>query len=194
MARSRGSIHIADNSVVAINDALEQLLFMLDELTGEHDTQDIAIGPHSHTSGSGDLISHDTGLTDVSADDHHNKLHSSHHGPSADDALKLDDLASPDDNTDLNAAITAHGLLPKLSGSSNEFLNGQGAFATVVAVEANDVANVEGDATTPIWEQILAGTGITITEIANGSAIQIDASGSAGGSAGKQFVLMMAEF
>lgn len=45
-------------------------------------------------------------------------------------AFKLDDLAAPDDNTDLNASTAKHGLLPKLSGSATEFLNGVGAFAT----------------------------------------------------------------
>jgi hypothetical protein len=45
-------------------------------------------------------------------------------------STKLDDLATPDDNTDLNASTAAHGLLPKLSNSSTQFLNGQGAWAT----------------------------------------------------------------
>lgn len=44
--------------------------------------------------------------------------------------LKLDDLAAPDDNTDLNASTSRHGLLPKLSGNSSEFLNGSGAWST----------------------------------------------------------------
>jgi len=42
---------------------------------------------------------------------------------------KLDDLLSPDDNTDLNATSSAHGLLMKLSNSSVQFLNGQGSWA-----------------------------------------------------------------
>lgn len=45
-------------------------------------------------------------------------------------ALKLDDLAAPDDNGDLNASTSRHGLLPKLSGNSSQFLNGLGAFAS----------------------------------------------------------------
>lgn len=45
-------------------------------------------------------------------------------------ATKLDDFAAPDDNTDLNATASAHGLLPKLSGVSTEFLTGTGVFAT----------------------------------------------------------------
>jgi hypothetical protein len=43
-------------------------------------------------------------------------------------AIKLDDLGTPDDNTDLNASTTAHGLLKKLSGVATEVLNGAGAW------------------------------------------------------------------
>jgi len=42
--------------------------------------------------------------------------------------IKLDDLGTPDDNTDLDASASRHGLLPKLSGGSGYYLNGAGAF------------------------------------------------------------------
>jgi hypothetical protein len=48
-------------------------------------------------------------------------------------STKLDDLGSPDDNTDLNASTSAHGLLPKLSGSSSEYLDGTGNYSSVSA-------------------------------------------------------------
>lgn len=48
-------------------------------------------------------------------------------------ALKLDDLATPDDNTDLNATTVHHGLLPKLSGDANQALKGDGTWATVAS-------------------------------------------------------------
>ena len=41
----------------------------------------------------------------------------------------LDDLSAPADNTDLNATTGAHGLLPKLDGDSNNYLNGGGEWA-----------------------------------------------------------------
>lgn len=44
------------------------------------------------------------------------------------DAMKLDDLASPDDNTDLNASASKHGLLPKLSNVATEVLSGIGTW------------------------------------------------------------------
>ena len=43
--------------------------------------------------------------------------------------ITLDDFATPDDNTDLNASTTRHGLLLKLDNVASNFLNGQGAWA-----------------------------------------------------------------
>jgi hypothetical protein len=45
-------------------------------------------------------------------------------------ATKLDDFAAPDNNTDLNVSITAHGLCPILSNVSTEYLSGTGVFST----------------------------------------------------------------
>jgi hypothetical protein len=39
-------------------------------------------------------------------------------------ATKLDDLAAPDNNTDLNATVSAHGLCPKGDDDATHFLNG----------------------------------------------------------------------
>lgn len=43
--------------------------------------------------------------------------------------IKLDDFATPDDNTDLNATTTEHGLLRKLDNVVTNFLNGQGGWS-----------------------------------------------------------------
>lgn len=43
-------------------------------------------------------------------------------------AVKLDDLATPDDNTDLNASTTRHGLLRKLDDNAVHYLNGKGEW------------------------------------------------------------------
>lgn len=42
---------------------------------------------------------------------------------------KIDDLAEPDDNTDLNATTSKHGLLPKLGGGTTNFLRADGTWA-----------------------------------------------------------------
>jgi len=41
----------------------------------------------------------------------------------------LDEWGTPGDNTDLDATIAEHGLLPKLSNDTDEFLRGDGAWA-----------------------------------------------------------------
>jgi hypothetical protein len=43
---------------------------------------------------------------------------------------KLDDLAAPDDNTDLDASTSGHGLLKKLPGGTTTYLRADGTFAT----------------------------------------------------------------
>ncbi len=55
--------------------------------------------------------------------------HASSHQSGGSDAIKLDDLAAPDDNTDLNASVSAHGLLPKLGGGTTNFLRADGSWA-----------------------------------------------------------------
>jgi hypothetical protein len=54
--------------------------------------------------------------------------HSARHESGGADAIKLDDLATPDDNTDLDATTGYHGLLPKLTGNVSVFLSGQGTW------------------------------------------------------------------
>lgn len=61
----------------------------------------------------------------------HMRDHASTHGPGQQDALPLDDLAEPSDNTRLDATTSAHGLLPKLSGNSGEALRGDGTWGPV---------------------------------------------------------------
>jgi len=63
--------------------------------------------------------------------------HADSHQSGGSDPIKLDDLAAPDDNTDLNASASAHGLLPKLSNVATEFLNGTGAFSTPAGAGGN---------------------------------------------------------
>jgi hypothetical protein len=83
----------------------------------------------SHENGGSDEIDV-TGLSGVLADDQNPVAHNTSHQSGGSDEIKLDDLKAPDDNTDLNASTTKHGLLPKLSGVSTEFLNGDGDWAT----------------------------------------------------------------
>jgi hypothetical protein len=77
----------------------------------------------------GGITDHDD-LGNVTSDQHHAQNHQSRHNSGGADALKLDDLATPDDNTDLNASTSRHGLLRKLSGTATEYLDGSGAWSS----------------------------------------------------------------
>jgi hypothetical protein len=61
-----------------------------------------------------------------------NATHASAHQSGGSDPIKLDDLATPDDNSDLNASTSRHGLLRKLSSVATEILNGAGNWVTGV--------------------------------------------------------------
>ena len=56
--------------------------------------------------------------------------HATQHQSGGSDSIKLDDLATPDDNTDLNATTGRHGLLPKLGGGTTNFLRADGSWAS----------------------------------------------------------------
>jgi len=85
---------------------------------------------HDVSTGGGGGVSDHTSLTGVTANQHHNQDHASRHASGQADAVKIDDLAAGDDNTDLNASTSKHGLLPKLSGVASEYLSGTGVFST----------------------------------------------------------------
>lgn len=54
--------------------------------------------------------------------------HHAEHELGGGDAIKLDDLSTPDDNTDLDASTTRHGLLRKLDNNPAHYLDGQGGW------------------------------------------------------------------
>lgn len=108
----------------------------------------------SHHVGGGDLVNHDN-LTGFVAAEHKSLPNAiaqvlSDHDKSIHDALginadtldtlhasslalitrKLDDFGTPDDNTDLNASTTRHGLLRKLGGGTANFLRADGTWAS----------------------------------------------------------------
>ena len=56
------------------------------------------------------------------------QVHHTQHEAGGIDQIKLDDLAPPDDTTDLDATTVRHGLLPKLTGTSTQFLAGNGQW------------------------------------------------------------------
>jgi hypothetical protein len=71
--------------------------------------------------------------------------HAPTHTSSGSDPIKLDDLAAPDNNTDLDATITTHGLLKRLDGSTAHFLRGDGSWATPPASGSGGSGSGGGD-------------------------------------------------
>ncbi len=85
--------------------------------------------PSMRTLGTGSTqaaAGNDSRLSDARTPTAHHTSHESDGG----DAIKLDELSAPDDNTDLNASTSAHGLLRKLDNNSAHFLDGTGAWST----------------------------------------------------------------
>lgn len=78
--------------------------------------------------------------------------HAASHKSGGADSIKLDELAAPTDVVTLNASTTAHGLLPKLDGSTTTFFRGDGIYATPTA--SVNIKQTEVDfGTTPVAEQ-----------------------------------------
>ena len=55
-------------------------------------------------------------------------VHAVNHKWGGSDLIKIDELGDPDNNTNLDASTSAHGLLPKLTGSPTQFLDGTGSW------------------------------------------------------------------
>ncbi|MCH8281219.1 MAG: hypothetical protein IIC96_11125, partial [Chloroflexi bacterium] len=93
------------------------------------------LAPPSHTLASHSARAH-SDLTGVGTRDHHAQAHQADHNSAGADALKLDDLAAPDDNTDLDFSTTKHGLTPKGTNTGN-FLKDDGSWA---AASGSDIS------------------------------------------------------
>jgi hypothetical protein len=104
--------------------------------------------------------------------------HASRHQSGGADAIKLDDLAAPDDNTDLDATTSAHGLLPKLGGGTTNYLRADGTWAAPAGtagstVDVEDEGTPEGAADTIDF----TGAGVSVTFAAGKATVDIPGGG-----------------
>lgn len=76
--------------------------------------------------------------------------HHTRHENGGEDAIKLDDLAAPDDTTDLNVSTSKHGLCPKAPNDTTKFLRGDASWAVPIGIALQARTNVfdPADATT----------------------------------------------
>ena len=136
--------------------------------TVEHTLAQHTAKPHSHLTGVGaddhhaETHSHGASahadLTGIGVDDHHAQTHQTTHNNAGADALKLDDLAAPDDNTDLDFSTTAHGLTPK-GPNTGQFLKDDGTWATPSSHTQSHDHSAAGDGQTLSPVTINVGTG-----------------------------------
>lgn len=84
--------------------------------------------------------------TDVAA-----QTHATQHKSGGTDAIKLDELAAPTDVTTLNASTTAHGLLPKLTGSTSNYLRADGTWTAPTASMAIGSAVTSGTSCSALY-------------------------------------------
>ncbi len=86
---------------------------------------------------------------------------------------KLDDLSAPDDNTDLNASTTAHGLLRKLTGGTTNFLREDGTWASPPGAGGgiSDIASATDVTFTSLQDEDLMRYDTTGSEWINGKLV-----------------------
>jgi hypothetical protein len=100
-------------------------------------------------------------------------LHATHHQSGGIDPIKLDDLATPDDNTDLDVSTSRHGLVPKISGSDDYVLTKSGSSA-VWAAPTGGGSPSGGGAVELIEEQTPSGTGtVTFSSLGTHTHLEI---------------------
>jgi hypothetical protein len=74
--------------------------------------------------------------------------------------VKLDDLGAADDNTDLNASSSAHGLMPKLSNNAYDRMSGTGTWASIMQLkERSSDPGDPAEGENVIWQSDGTGTG-----------------------------------
>ena len=98
---------------------------------------------------------------------------------------KLDDMGTPDDNTDLNSSTSNHGLLLKLGGGTSNFLRADGTWATPagggnVSTTGTPVDNdfakftnattVEGRSVAEVLTDLNVEAGADVTDVTNVTA------------------------
>ena len=79
---------------------------------------------------------------------HPPKVHATQHQSGGGDEIKLDDLEPPDDNTDLNASTSKHGLLPKLGGGTVNYFRADGTWNAPPGGAAHDLGGAQHNADT----------------------------------------------
>ncbi|MCK9458857.1 MAG: hypothetical protein M0R80_04395 [Proteobacteria bacterium] len=81
--------------------------------------------------------------------------HASNHASAGSDPIKLDDLAAPENNTDLNVSALAHGLCPMYPNNTTTFFRGDGTYA----VPGSDSTKINHSLATATSDFLVGNTG-----------------------------------
>ena len=106
--------------------------------------------------------------TGQGTDDHHAEAHTAAHASGGADAIKLDDLSAPDDNTDLDFSTSAHGLVPK-GTNVGDFLQDDGTWAAPAggsgAVTRDGGQTTEATTTSASAVDLMSATSLTVAAL-----------------------------
>lgn len=94
--------------------------------------------------------------------------------------IKLDDLGAPDNNTDLNASASAHGLLPKLDNTGSKFLRDDGSWQSVDTTTTGGIPQSLIDAKGDLIAGTAADTAGRLAVGANETVLMADSSQATG--------------
>lgn len=109
------------------------------------------------------------------------EAHHTQHEAGGLDAIKLDDLAAPDNNTDLDASITKHGLLPRLPNDATKYLDGTGNYSVPAGGPGASITVKEQDGTPSVANvtEIRVPNGTLTDETGGAVSLHYAASGAA---------------
>ncbi len=119
----------AGGTVVSVNGQTGTVILNAGDVGAAPAAKGVTSGDsHDHNGGDGAQIAYGSlsGVPSTFAPAAHKTSHQS----GGTDAIKLDDLAAPDDNPDLNVSTSAHGLVPKAPNDITKFLRGDATWAT----------------------------------------------------------------
>lgn len=124
-------LNITAKAISDLNSAVNDIEGDIVTIQEDIDALETAPPAHSasHQNAGSDEISV-AGLSGELADPQTPLAHKTSHESGGSDELKLDNLAAPDDNTDLNASTAKHGLCPKGDNDASHFLGGDLAWGT----------------------------------------------------------------
>jgi len=173
-----GALHSADtlaNLNAKISDAT------LDDSSASRTPTAHAMGGAAHSADT--LANLNAKISDATLDDSSDTrtptVHGSSHRKGGSDAVRLDDFDDPQDNTDLNATISAHGLCPKGDNNSEHFLAGNLTWRStnkrqLVLVPASNL-DYTGDWVTATVDTNTAGVGAPLSIASDGNFDMADA-------------------